>query len=190
MSIDLLPDLAFRPCGPASRAALAGGWSTLLEVAEYVSNLPYGRNSNRADYLLVFTEKRGTCSTKHALLAALGREQDIDVHLVLGIYEMDGTNTPGVGSVLKKHGLRALPEAHCFMRYQGEVIDVTMPAASQIGRSDRVYLYEEIIRPVDIGAYKVDLHHRVLREWLSSQNVDMTNDVVGIGRVGSWRYGK
>ena len=39
---------------------------------------------------------------------------------MLGIYEMSDRNTPGVGRVLTAHGLSYIPEAHCYLRCQGE----------------------------------------------------------------------
>ncbi|MEO8071760.1 MAG: hypothetical protein ABI686_00790 [Acidobacteriota bacterium] len=56
--------------------------------------MPYGRNSNRADFNLVLKENRGMCATKHALLAALAAEHNQPVFLTLGIYEMNEGNTP------------------------------------------------------------------------------------------------
>jgi hypothetical protein len=41
----------------------------------------------------------------------LAIEQNLDIVLVLGIYEMSEQNTPGVGAVLAKYGLTMLPEA-------------------------------------------------------------------------------
>jgi len=55
--------------------------------------------------MAVHTEGRGTCTTKHALLAELATEQRLPVALVLGIYLMNERNTPSVGSVLARHGL-------------------------------------------------------------------------------------
>jgi hypothetical protein len=60
----------------------------------------------------VLEEGCGTCTTKHATLTELAREQRIDVQLVLGIYEMNERNTPGVGRVLGAYGLSCIPEAH------------------------------------------------------------------------------
>ena len=74
--------------------------------------IPYGRITERSRYWLVLDEGRGTCTTKHATLAALAREQGIDVRLMLGIYEMSERNTPGVGPVLSAHGLTRKRVAH------------------------------------------------------------------------------
>ena len=77
-------------------------------------SLPYGRNSDRSDWRLILKEGRGTCSTKHALLADLARENLRHVVPVLGVYDVDEGNTPGIGTVLERHGIPCVPEAHCY----------------------------------------------------------------------------
>ena len=137
-------------------------------AADYVRDLPYGRNSDRSDWGLVLAESRGTCSTKHALLAALAREHDAEVELRLGVYLMDGTNTPGVAGVLDTHGLAGLPEAHCYLAYRGGRVDVTGAGAATVEE----FLYEESIEPDQIGAYKVHMHQQFLRAWAAERRLD------------------
>ena len=143
-------------------------------AARYVQSLPYGRTSRRDDVTLVLTEGRGTCSTKHALLASLAEEIGLDVVLTLGIYEMTEANTPGVGPVLERHGLTAIPEAHCYLVADGRRIDVTRDAVAV--EPIAAFLHEEPIRIDQIGAYKIDLHRRVLADW-------MRRDVTAQGRT-------
>jgi len=76
------------------------GINFLHDACAYVWKLPYGRNSDRANWRLVLSELRGTCSTKHALLKELMDELNLNVDLVVGIYPMNEDNTPGVGSVI------------------------------------------------------------------------------------------
>ena len=119
----------------------------LRTAAQYVCELPYGRNSDPNDPLIVLVEQRGTCSTKHALLRRLASEQRIDIALVLGICEMTGGNTPGIDPVLRRHGLSHLPEAHCYVRTEGKRIDITRaPSGRLVEPIDRL-LYEEEIVP-------------------------------------------
>lgn len=127
--------------------------------------MPYGRNSDRSDFQLVLSERRGTCSTKHALLAAVAMEQDLPVSLMVGIYDMDETNTPGVGQVLSAHGLESLPEAHCYLTYVGSRVDITRPYVSARLRVTQFHR-EWAIQPSQIGSYKLALHQEYLREWL------------------------
>ena len=77
---------------------------------------------------------------------------------------MNQRNTPGVGRVLQKYGLSYIPEAHCYLRYQGERIDVTgvPPGGEPIER----FLHEEVITVDQIGAYKNELHRIFLADWI------------------------
>jgi hypothetical protein len=150
--------------GPITRLFRAVGAHDFAGAALHVLGLPYGRITDRSRFWLVLEEGRGTCTTKHATLAELAREQGIRVQLMLGIYEMSEQNTPGVGRVLAAHGLTCIPEAHCYLRSDGERIDMTgVPAgAVPIER----FLHEEPITVDQIGTYKIEVHRRFLRDWI------------------------
>jgi hypothetical protein len=165
-SWDALPGKHLVPLGEASAQFLALGIEDYRDAARFVNQLPYGRNADRANFMLVVPERRGACSTKHALLAALAIELHLPVHLTLGIYEMSERNTPGVGAVLDRHNLECVPEAHCYLTYDGERIDVTRAAASP-SESIARFLHEETIAPAQIGDYKVGMHQRWMREWVA-----------------------
>jgi hypothetical protein len=166
--IDLLPDSPISSPGPLGEAFTARGCTTFRAAATLVRAFPYGRTIDRSDYRLVLAEQRGTCSTKHALLAAVAREHGLPVQLMLGIYEMTETNTPGVGGILRRGGLSAIPEALCWLRYQGAEIDLTMPVGGN-SPIPHICLHAEPIEPEDIGTYKQDLHRRYLGQWLVGQ---------------------
>ena len=164
--VSLLPDLPLMKAGPVSDAFRARGVADLAGAARHVRALPYGRISDRLGWAtLVLAEGRGTCTTKHALLAELAREQDGSVQLTLGIYEMGEANTPGVGAVLARHGLATIPEAHCYLTHAGRRIDVTR-AVTPVQPIER-FLHEEPITPAQIGDYKIALHRRVLADWMT-----------------------
>jgi len=146
-----------------------------------VWTLPYGRNTDRADYRRVLCKGRGTCSTKHALIAVLAVEQAIAIALQLGIYEMTEANTPGVGRVLDGAGLAGIAESHCWLRYRSVDIDLTMPP-DRPGVATGTFLHEETIRPEQIGAYKAQVHEQFLARWLARQKrVDL--DVADAWRI-------
>ncbi len=151
--------------GEVSHLARSYGQKTFAAAVHHVQSLPYGRITERSDYRLVLSEGRGTCSTKHALLAALPRENGFAVDLKLGVYEMTEASTPGVGGELSKHELPSIPEAHCYLRVGNGVIDVTMPEGVSSG-AERRFLHEETISPEDISTYKTAVHRRVLDVWL------------------------
>lgn len=167
-SWDVLPDCALDNAGEISRAFVSAGQRDFRAAARYVHALPYGRNSSRTDALVVMREHRGTCSTKHALLARLALEQRLEIALVIGIYQMNERNTPGVGRVLAASGLEYIPEAHCYLRHLADRIDVTREIVGGPAEPIAHFLHEEEISPEQIGDYKIALHQRWMRGWLAS----------------------
>jgi hypothetical protein len=166
----VLPESPLSGSGPASESFRQIGCASYRSAARHLHELPYGRNRDRADFMLVLPERRGTCSTKHALLAAVALEQKLPVALTIGIYDMSEANTPGVGRVLSAHGLESIPEAHCYLRYADRRVDITRAGVSPQASIDR-FREEWTIEPAQIGAHKVELHQRYLRNWLREQNL-------------------
>jgi len=181
-SWNALPDIALAASGEISGAFMAVGARDFRSAARYVNALPYGRNSSRIEPLIVMLEGRGTCSTKHALLRRLAREQRLEVALVIGIYHMTERNTPGVGRVLAASGLEYLPEAHCYLRYLGDRIDVTREMAGGAAEPIARFLHEEDISPEQISKYKIALHQRWMREWIASADAPR-----GLGFAELWK---
>jgi hypothetical protein len=166
-----LPEVPLHSAGPVTAQLLASAIYNFRAAGQHLHSLPYGRNTDRANFHLVLNEGRGTCSTKHALLAELAREQKLPIALTLGIYQMHEDNTPGVGEILSHYNLPFLPEAHCYLTYKGQRIDITRANIEATESIDR-FLYEETILPEQIGEYKVDLHKRFLRQWLAENNAN------------------
>lgn len=165
---------------PVSRRLRERGIGDLREAIRLVRDLPYGRPGDAADPLAVLAEGVGTCSTKHALLARLCDELGVaDVQLTLGVYEMDALNTPPAGPVLAEHGLEAIPEAHCYLRYDGERFDFT--GASADGVPIERFRHEEPIRPDQVGDYKERVHRAVLADWRTS--LDRELDVADLWAI-------
>lgn len=172
-----LPDAVLASGTSVTAAFSRVGARTYRDAAFFVYRLPYGRTSSRTDLLAVLGEGHGTCSSKHALLAELAIEQRLPVKLMLGIYLMDERNTPGVGAVLGRYGLGEIPEAHCYLAYDGARIDVTR--AVDTATEPIAFLHEEQISPAQIGAYKVRLHQSFLRNWLREEPI-----------IGTWTFEK
>lgn len=159
------------PMGQYSRMFLSEGVDTFNEAIEFVKRMSYGRNSDRANPLLIFTEKRGTCSTKHAALKKLCDEQGRnDILLILSIYRMNGYNTPAIKNVLQDNGLSYIPEAHTYLRFRNRIIDCTyVDANPELYLSD--IIEEIIIEPSQIGDFKIEYHKNYLKDWVASGTV-------------------
>ncbi|MFL1895118.1 hypothetical protein ACJRPK_05405 [Aquimarina sp. 2-A2] len=138
-------------------------WSQLLC---YVKHLPYGRITDKTDLSLMLKEHTGTCSTKHAFLKQIADCNSIAVDLVIGIYKMTTVNTPGIGTGLREVGLEYIPEAHCYLKRESTIIDVTGIDSNHTFAED---LMEEIhITPDQVGTYKVAYHQSFIKKWLAT----------------------
>ncbi|RPI78820.1 MAG: hypothetical protein EHM45_05140 [Desulfobacteraceae bacterium] len=167
----MLPNKKIENKGIISSEFVKLSLTDFLSACQYVQELPYGRTSKPKDFLLVLKEQHGTCSSKHALLAALAEELGLPLSLTLGIYRMTAANTPGVGPILAKHRMEFIPEAHCYLTYQNERFDFTKklkPGQEPITE----FLTEEIIIPVQIGAYKTEFHKAFLRDYYGPERLD------------------
>lgn len=137
-------------------------WDDLVRVVE---QFHYGRNLNREDFDLVWSERKGTCSSKHAFLKHVADLNKIpDITLMLCIYEMKEENTEGVGDVLTQYKLSSIPEAHCYLSTPMGKIDVTT-AQSSFSKIANDVLKEEIINAVDVVKYKVQQHKSFVDLW-------------------------
>lgn len=154
------------------------GITTWDQAMKHIQQLPYGRNANRKDLSLVISEGKGTCSSKHALLKAIADENKIDgVKLILGIYKMTEDNTPGIGNHISKSGLSYIPEAHCYLKLNGERKDFTSPSSS-ISRINNVILCETEIAPGQVSVWKVDFHRQFIKTWRISEGIEMKFDAI------------
>jgi len=155
---------------PLSSLALSSGIQTWGQLIKYVQLLPYGRNSDRANFSMVLTEKKGSCSSKHALLKLIAEENNIsDVKLILAIYRMNRSNTPGIGLVLEKHGLDYIPEAHCFLKLGNLYKDFTT-ISSNYEKLKKDILIEKEINPIHVVQDKIDFHKNFIKDWLGQKH--------------------
>jgi len=154
-----------------SQELLHIGVSNFNDALTYVQNLPYGRNSNRSEYTLILKEHKGTCSTKHAFLAALANQENIpQVKLFMGIYKMCEENTEGVSAVLENYQLPYIPEAHCYLKINNNIVDVTRNSNNHIS-FEASLLYEEEIVSHQIVDYKVKRHQDYIKDWIVSESI-------------------
>ena len=82
---------------------------------------------------------------------------------------MDGDNTPGVGRVLAANALQAIPEAHCYLKYQNQRLDFTRSENPIIPQLE--FLQEEQIEPYQATGYKTERHKDYIREWTEAQSL-------------------
>ncbi|MEO6302429.1 MAG: hypothetical protein ABIP51_04595 [Bacteroidia bacterium] len=137
------------------------------QAVNFVKQLPYSRNADKNNLTTVFIDACGTCSTKHALLKQLAIENNFtEIKLLVGLFKMNEINTPEVAATLKQNKLTFIPEAHCYLKFENEIIDATKANSKATDFIDD--LIEEIeIQPNQITDYKVDFHKNYIKKWLN-----------------------
>lgn len=136
------------------------------DVIEYVKQLPYGRIAD--DFRDVLVENKGTCSTKHALLASIADELSIQLKLTLGMIFLTAENMPRIKSILEKYQLEKIPEAHTYLTFDNHTLDVTFPLLPKFS----VLIQPEkkmFISPDQIGEFKVQQHYDFINDWIKTQ---------------------
>lgn len=143
--------------------------NTFSAAMNFIKNLPYGRNSNRENFLLVLDEMKGTCSSKHALLKYLSIENQKDeVKLMLGIFRMNGENTPKIKNTLNQFNLEYIPEAHNYLKINNKILDCTTSVSCELNFVNDLILEIEI-EPHQVIDFKIDFHRNFLSKWVESQ---------------------
>ena len=153
------------------RACAALGLGTFNEAARHVEALAYRRPIG-SHVSAVLEEGVGTCSSKHRFLAQLAHENGRpQVILVVGIYMMDGRNTPGVSTALAAAGLGSLPEAHCYLMLDGHRHDFTGLPAGETSPLDSL-VSEKAVTPAELPAFKAPYHRQILDDWATRRGLD------------------
>jgi len=177
-----LPDFDIEQNGEISRVFLSRNILTFHQAIEFIRNLNYGRNLNKGDLKTVFTDNKGTCSTKHAVLKQLAHENHFDdINLMLGVFKMNAKNTPKVAETLTEYNLKYIPEAHNYLKYKLEIFDFTKPNVSSFDFVNDLF-FETEIQPNEIAGRKVQIHRGFLVNWLN-ENSDIEYSLDEIWRI-------
>ena len=158
--------------------AMSNGIITWNQLTNFIKALPYGRNMNRKDLGLVLSEKKGTCSSKHALLKSIADFNNVpNIDLIIGIYRMTESNTPKIGTELTENSIKFIPEAHCYLKINGNRIDLTTKE-SEFNKIKKDILQEKEIEPNQVYKFKVDYHKEFVKKWMKETNSKFTfNDI-------------
>jgi hypothetical protein len=163
----MLPDFVIKPKGEISNLAITNGVSTFKSAMHWIKNLPYRRNSNKLALNTIVSDGGGTCSSKHAFLKQLATENELQgLQLMTGIFKMNALNTPKIEKTLIKYQLNYIPEAHCYLKYDGIIIDCTNSKSSADDFKNEL-IQEMEIEVGQIADFKVALHKNFIQNWLS-----------------------
>ena len=163
-----LPDFDIKSTGQISKEFVDRNILTFNQATLFIKELAYGRNADKNNLASVFMDNCGTCSTKHALLKRLADENNFEtVKLIVGLFKMNKKNTPEISATLLENKLEYIPEAHCYLKFEDQILDLTKINSDPTDFLDD--LIEEIeILPEQITDYKVNYHKNYLVTWLDN----------------------
>ncbi len=160
---------------------------TFHEAINWVQKFPYKRNKDRGDFLSIFEQESGACSTKHALIAALASEMNIKLNLILGYFFLSIESMPAIRPIMEKYQLCKIPEVHTYLRYESYTLDITFP--DQVDYSFAANIEKEIIiMPEQIGEFKVNSHHNFILDFISRESPELLFSTVWAAREEWIRY--
>jgi hypothetical protein len=175
-----LPNFEIKPTREISKEFSKRNILTFHEATQYIRNFSYGRNSSKDDLKIIFTENKGTCSTKHAILKQLADENNfLNIKLMLGIFKMNAENTPKVENTLLKNNLKYIPEAHNYLKYENNFFDFTKSSSADFVKD---LLFETEIPPNEINQPKIQIHKKFLINWLN-ENKDINYSLDEIWQI-------
>ena len=163
-SYDKLPDAELIPVGELSKKFLGLGIKTFKDACNYVHKIDYGYNTNYEDKMIFFKEKRGSCTSKHAVIAGLAQELKIPLYKHVCVYKFTEEITTGVNKILNKYKVPYVPMVHCFLVYDVYKLDLT--EGNNNGKKGPIdeYIYSEKVDPFISRKDEYLLFKKVLKE--------------------------
>lgn len=160
----VLPDKPITEAGPVTKKFLELGIESFHTACRYVQELPYGYNSNREDVMILFEENKGSCTTKHGVIATLAGEIGLPVGKTVGIYALTEDIVTGADQILSKYALPYLPMIHCFLESGDRRVDLTEGNNNGKNKPLDEFLYTEKVDPMISGKDEYMIYRRVLKD--------------------------
>jgi hypothetical protein len=160
----VFPDQAIAGAGPMAGTFAELGIQSFGQACRWVHELPYGYNSDRDDPVILFKEKMGSCTTKHAVIATLAAELGLGIDKNIGIYAMTEALVTGTRKILERRGLPYVPMVHCFLVYQGRRVDLSQGNRNGKNGPIDVFLYTAQVAANISAKDEYLLYRRALKE--------------------------
>jgi hypothetical protein len=160
----VFPDKSIPNAGIISSKFSTLGIRSFIDACRYVHELPYGYNSDRDDLMILFKENKGTCTTKHAVIATLAQELELSIVKNVGIYAMTEEIVTGTENILAKYNLPYIPMVHCFLVYGEYRVDLSEGNNNGKNRSIEDFLYTQKVEPNISAKDEYLLYRRALKD--------------------------
>ncbi len=163
-SYDKLPDTEIIPVGEFSKKFLELAITTFRDACSYVHDIDYGSNTNYEDRMILFKENKGTCTSKHAVIAGLAQELNIPLFKHVCVYRFTEEITTGVDKIIKQYEIPYVPMVHCFLVYENYRFDLTEGNRNGKKTPINVCVHSERVDPFISRKDEYLLFKKVLKE--------------------------
>ena len=160
----VLPDKSIPNAGIISAKFLSLEISSFIGACRYVHELPYGYNSDRDDLMILFKEKKGTCTTKHAVIATLAEELSLPIVKTIGIYAMTEKIVTGTGKILEEYDIPYIPMVHCFLASGAYRVDLSEGNNNGKNQPIEIFLYTHVVAPNISAKDEYLLYRKALKD--------------------------
>ena len=162
--LTVFPDKPISNAGIVSAKFLSLGIHSFIDACRYVQAMPYGYNTDRDDLMILFKENKGTCTTKHAVIATLAKELILPIEKSVGIYAMTEDIVTGTDEILAKYNLPYVPMVHCFLVCGEYKIDLSEDNDNGKNRSIEDFLYTRLVDPNISAKDEYLLYRKALKD--------------------------
>jgi hypothetical protein len=178
--LTVFPDKSISNLGVISEKFLSLGIESFFEACYYVQNLLYGYNTDRDDLMILFKENKGTCTTKHAVIATLANELNLPVAKYVGIYAMTEEIVTGTRKILAKYGLPYVPMVHCFLVYGSYRVDLSEDNNNGKNRSIEDFFFTQQVEPNISAKDEYSLYRKALKDHILTREEMAGKDIAQI----------
>ncbi len=169
-SYSILPNVEIKPLGEISKKFLELGIKSFRDACSYVHNKDYGYNTNYDDKMIFFKENKGTCTTKHAVIAGLAEELSIPIFKYVGVFKFTEEISNGVDEILEKYNVPYIPMVHCFLIYKDYKFDLTEGNNNGKKKTINDFIYVKKVDPFISRKNEYLLFKKVLEEIILPSN--------------------
>jgi len=175
-SYELLPDAPITAKkGVFSQKFIELGILNFKDACMYVHNLDYGYNSDKDNKWILFMEMRGSCTTKHAVIATLAQELEILLHKHVGVYKFTEKICEGASEITEKYSIPYIPMVHCFLVYKNYRFDLTEGFFNGKKTSIEEFIHEKQVIPFISRKDEYNLYKDIIEKYvLSSEEMKGT----------------
>jgi hypothetical protein len=121
----VIPNLTINSSGRISHKFSSLNINSLHEACIWIKDLPYGYNSTSEDSIILFEENKGTCSTKHSVIAELAEELNLPLYKFICFYKLNSQIIEGIDAILSEYDLEYIPQTHCVLGIKSSFFDLT-----------------------------------------------------------------